>query len=234
MLEIRNLISHHGRRKIINGVSVSVRGSSWFGIIGANGSGKTTFLKSISGRHSISSGSVLLNGKAIHLNRHNLAEGISFMPTINSLPNILTVDQVLNLVSPDVRNENNDIENVLDIASFRQNKIGQLSSGLKQRVCLGLAFRQNCKVVALDEPFNWLDPVCAFDLKELLSAKVKAGLTLVTAMHDISTFSRYCDSGLLMKQGGTVIEISSKTMTTYRDDPFGFEKMIVKRFRENE
>ena len=115
---------------------------------------------------------------------------------------------------------------------FLDRKCGALSAGMGQRVALLAAFLDLPAIVILDEPFNWLDPLTAFDVKEALRALVTArAMTLVTALHDVSTMTAFCDRGLLMAGGRIALTMEEAELRAGLADPVGFERAMVERLR---
>ena len=105
---------------------------------------------------------------------------------------------------------------------------------MKQRLAIFLAFLGGPRAVILDEPFTWLDPVCAYDTKQALAELVaKDGLTLVTALHEMATMVGYCHSGVLMREGRIGWRLSEAEMEAGRRDSPGFEAQMIRRLRES-
>ena len=99
-------------------------------------------------------------------------------------------------------------------------RIGTLSQGMRQRLAIFCAFLARPRAVLLDEPFNWLDPISAFDTKAALAGLVAQGLTLVTALHDIASLVRQCEAGLLLSDGRSAsrlgaADIDGRARATY-------------------
>jgi ABC-type multidrug transport system ATPase subunit len=84
----------------------------------------------------------------------------------------------------------------------------------------------------LDEPFNWLDPLTAFDVKQALRALVtEEGVTLITALHDVATLTAYCDRGVLMSAGRLSLALEQAALREGLADPVAFEGRIVEQLR---
>ncbi len=232
MIELNNLTISRGQVQVLKNQSFSFPINSWIGVLGANGSGKTTLLDALSGRHQVDSGSVVIDGVDWAKNRLELAKQIGVAPTIDSLPSVLTVRQIIRLAKPSVVEIEQELLDALAIDSVLDQTIGTLSSGYRQRVCIYLAFLRQTSIVVLDEPFNWLDPVSAHDLKQALKTATKSGITLFTALHDTSTFVQYCDVGTLLSRHGKPTEISSKMMSEHRTNTVTFEKQIIQLLRD--
>lgn len=124
-----------------------------------------------------------------------------------------------------------DLGEALGIQVMLDLRIGACSAGMRQRVAIAAAFAKCHTIVVLDEPFNWLDPVAAFDLKQVLRAKVAGGLTLITALHDITTLASQCDAGLMMRDGEAALQLDRKTLAIATKDPAAFEGTMIRALR---
>ena len=87
------------------------------------------------------------------------------------------------------------------------------------------------QLVILDEPFNWLDPLAAYDVRMALKSMVRDGLTLVTALHDLATLVSACDEGALLAGGRVAMRLDSAALTAALRDPLGFERETIDRLR---
>lgn len=83
----------------------------------------------------------------------------------------------------------------------------------------------------LDEPFNWLDPVAVFDLRQSLRAMVDNGLTLMTALHDLGTLAVACDAGIMLASGNVAMELDSRLLKIAAQNPKAFERQTIDRLR---
>lgn len=233
LLELKNLIVYRGKNIIIDKVSLYISKGSWTGIIGANGSGKTTFLQAISGRSNIQSGEIYFGEKDYSNNREGLASEIGFGCNIFDLPQHLTAYQLIQLLQNGKAEKHAFLKPILGIDGFINRPIEELSSGTKQKIAIYLAFLRDPELVVLDEPFNWLDPVVAFDLKQAFKHLTEEGMTLITALHDISTFGQYCTDGMLMTANKLPLIIDKDTIEIGRADIAGFERKIIEELRNN-
>jgi ABC-2 type transport system ATP-binding protein len=146
----------------------------------------------------------------------------------------LNVREVLALVGQDIDAalaNTADIGVALNVKGLLTKQVGACSAGMKQRVAIACAFAAGRDIVILDEPFNWLDPVAAYDLKQLLRARVDDGLTLITALHDLSSFTRLCDVGAIMVDGQVAIELDRQQLQSAEIDFVGFERRMIDLLR---
>ncbi|MEL7728850.1 ATP-binding cassette domain-containing protein [Citromicrobium bathyomarinum] len=223
-----------GATPIVHELSAHIAEASWFGVIGANGSGKTTLLRAVAGRLPIASGSCAIFGEETSRDRDARASAIGFAPPIERLPASLTARELLALAGDDPAiqlERNNALWEALGIGDLLAVQAGQCSSGMKQRAALALAFARPTRIAILDEPFNWLDPVAAFDTRAALAVLVEEGLTLITALHDLTTLCGFCEAGLVMTKGRVSLALDTPTLRAGREDAAGFERDLVAALR---
>lgn len=233
-LELQRVCVSRGGQPIVRDASASVQPRSWFGIIGANGSGKTTLLRAVAGRLPITSGSCAVEGRELATIRAERARNIGFAPPIEHLPAGLQLKELLTLAGGDIVEQEqrcDDLWHALQISSLLGRKMGECSSGMRQRASIALAFANPVSLVILDEPFNWLDPVAAFDTREALAAMVGEGLTLITALHDMATLCGFCDAGIVMTEGRVTLTLSADELNAGQQDQRQFERGIIGALR---
>lgn len=221
-------------RPIVHDVSAAIAANSWFGVIGANGSGKTTLLRALAGRLPFATGSCTIFDEELTHDRNARAKAIGFAPPIEHLPALLKVRELLDLAGDPVevqQQRNAALWQALGIAELLNVPAGECSSGMRQRAALAVAFALPSRIVILDEPFNWLDPVAAFDIRAVLASLVEEGLTLVTALHDLTTLCGFCDSGMVMAKGSVSLQLDEATLRAGRDDAARFEQELVAALR---
>lgn len=234
VLSVSALTVNRGGQRIVHDASAAIPPGSWFGVIGANGSGKTTLLRAIAGRLPIAGGSCAIFGTEHADDRAARAQAIGFAPPIEHLPALLTVRELLELAGDPVavqQQRSAALWQALGIAELLDVPAGECSSGMRQRAALALAFALPCRIVILDEPFNWLDPVAAFDTRAALAAMVAQGLTLITALHDLTTLCGFCDSGIVMARGRISLQLDQATLRAGRSDAAAFESELVAALR---
>lgn len=233
-LTLADIRVDRGGRAVVRDISVTVASASWFGVIGANGSGKTTLLRGVAGRLPIAAGRCEIFGEESASDRSARAKAIGFAPPIERLPAALTIGTLLTLAGdprPIQAHRNQRLWNALGIADLTDRRVGECSSGMRQRAALALAFARPVAIVILDEPFNWLDPVAAFDTRAALAAQVRAGVTLVTALHDLTTLCGYCDAGIVMANGRLSLDLSQSDLRAGKADAERFERELVAALR---
>jgi ABC-2 type transport system ATP-binding protein len=233
---LENLTVERGGVPVIHGLSYASAAPGWIGILGANGSGKTTLLRALAGRLPVQAGRILLGSEDVTRDRAARAGRIGFAVDAAMLPAELSPREICAISARTPRAIDEPalapLRRALDVESFLDRRCGTLSAGMGQRVALLGAFLDLPAIVILDEPFNWLDPLTAFDVKNALRDLVAAqGLTLLTALHDVHTLTAYCYRGVLMSAGGIAMEMEEAELRAGLADPVAFEAAMVERLR---
>jgi ABC-type multidrug transport system ATPase subunit len=233
-LDITDLTINRSGQAIVQDISVSMMPASWFGVIGANGSGKTTLLRAIAGRLPIAQGNCAVFGEECTQDRGARAQAIGFAPPIEHFPASLRLRQLLALAGDPIEiqhERNGDLWDALGLKELLDIPAGECSSGMRQRAAIALAFAKPCRIVILDEPFNWLDPVAAFDVRAVLARLVADGLALITALHDLTTLCGFCDSGVVLAKGRVSLTLDTEMLRAGRNDSARFESDLVTALR---
>jgi ABC-type multidrug transport system ATPase subunit len=228
-LRAEHLRVERGRAVAVRDAGFTVEAGSWFGIIGANGSGKTSLLRAVAGRLPIRSGRIWIEEREVE-DRAERARRIGFAPDAAMLPAVLTAREILRIVAGDPDEALAAIGPIgaaLGIDGLLDRSIGGCSAGMRQRIAIACAFAGGKRIVILDEPFNWLDPLAAYDTRRALRAMVDRGLTLVTALHDLGTLAGSCDAGALLAEGEVKLLLDRDRLAASRVDPAGFERETI-------
>ncbi len=237
-VEIRELLVLRDGFRAVDGVSLTLGEGLWTGIVGANGSGKTSLLRALAGRIEAEAGGIVVDGEDRLADRAWRAQAFGFAPDAASLPSTLTGRELLSILvsdAPGVADADplSPLRRALGFDAFIDRRIGTLSAGMRQRLAIFCAFLRRPRLVVLDEPFNWLDPICAFDTKQALAALVAAeGLTLVTALHDMTSLVQHCGAGLLLSDGRIRRRLGPDEMAAGRRNYAEFEAEVIASLRE--
>lgn len=205
---------------VVGPIDLEVGSGEWVALIGPNGAGKSTLLKSAIGSVPFS-GEVSLGSAP-----RRLGIDIAWMPQRPTLPDEMTVAEYALLGrTPHLRYLQSEraidfaaTESALgrlDLQSLSHRRLRTLSGGEAQRVVLARALAQESPVLLLDEPTSSLDLGHAVDVLELIdSLRLHGGLTVVTAIHDLTLAERFADRLVLMASGQIVAEGSGKDVLT--------------------
>jgi iron complex transport system ATP-binding protein len=242
-LEIQNLTGGYTTKPIVKDVNLNLQAGEWLSLVGANGSGKSTFLKLLSRILSPQNGAVLLDGKVIHTQPANLvAQQLALLPQQQTVPTGITVRQLVSLGRTphqpwwqwELSKQDADKVDIAihktNLESYKERPVENLSGGERQRAFLALALAQEPKVLLLDEPTTYLDINYQLQLLELLKElNQQQNLTIVTVLHELNLAARYSNRIALFKQGslwgyGTPKEVLNPTAIT---EVFNVEALII-------
>ena len=207
MITIENISTNFGKLKALNDLNLQLNKGECIALIGPNGCGKTTLIKSILGMVLPSSGTILFNGKNIK-NDNEYRRHIGYMPQIGRYPENMTIGQVLNMIKG-IRNSNEkldtDLYNQFEIEKMLDKKMRTLSGGTTQKVSATLAFLYEPKVLILDEPTAGLDPIASEILKaKIIEAKNRGCLILITS-HLLNELEDVVSQVIFMQEGKLIM-----------------------------
>ncbi len=203
MIEIQNVSKHFGRLQVLKGVSLSCQPGQCIALIGPNGCGKTTLIKSILGMVIPSAGRILYKGEDIardFLYRHS----IGYMPQKGRYPENMTIGQVIDMIR-DIRGSKvQHDEQLIDAFGLKEmfdKRMRTLSGGTTQKVSASLAFLFDPEVLILDEPTAGIDPLAAEILKDKIVAEHQKGKLIFITSHLLSELDELVTHVVLMQEG---------------------------------
>jgi ABC-2 type transport system ATP-binding protein len=214
VLSVKNLSKNYGHIKALKNISFSVPEGTVFGILGPNGSGKTTTLGTITDILKPTSGSYTL------FDETPTAEQRKKMGTLLETPNFyhyLSGVKNLEIAAEIKQHGKEDIDHVLEIVDLTKRKDSKFSTyslGMKQRLAIASCLLGNPKLLVFDEPTNGLDPVGISEIRELMKELHRQGKTIIMASHLLDEVEKVCTHVAILKSGelittGNVNEILS-------------------------
>jgi cobalamin transport system ATP-binding protein len=212
-LEARDVHAAYYREEVVSGLSMEVRSGDFIGIIGPNGSGKTSFLKAISRALRPREGLVLLGEEDLYgLPARQVARELAMVPQDPSVSfGFTSLEVVLMGRNPHLGRLQAAGPRDLEIARQAMEKaniwhladrpINELSGGERQRVIIAQALAQDPGILLLDEPTQHLDINHQLALLRMLSEMCAQGLAVIAVMHDINLASQYCGQIMIVRRG---------------------------------
>ncbi len=207
LVEVKNIKKNYGKNEAVKGISFNIKEDEILGLLGPNGSGKTTTIGMLLGLLKPTSGEILINSQKLEGNRIEILEQINFISPYIELPKKLTVKQNLTVYGKlyKINNINERIEFLsekLRLGELLNSITGELSSGQKNRVSLAKALINEPKVLLLDEPTASLDPEVGDFVRSFLEDyKKEKKISILLASHNMNEVTRLCKSILMMKDG---------------------------------
>ena len=203
MIEIKNINKKFGKLEVLSNINLSFKKGECIALIGPNGCGKTTLIKTILGMVLSDNGTIECNGKSIH-NEYLYRSNIGYMPQIGRYPNNMTIGQIIEMIKK-IRNSNENLDEDLlkafELEKMFDKQMRTLSGGTTQKVSAVLAFLFNPEIMILDEPTAGLDPLASEILKEkIIKEKEKGKLILITS-HLLSELDDLITEIIFMQDG---------------------------------
>ena len=213
MIKVNQLKKSFGTNEVLKGVDLEMDGAGVFAILGPNGSGKTTIIKSILGMILPDSGEILINDTNIK-KQWEYRKGIDYLPQIARFPENLTVSELIRMVK-DIREQEGNEKQLIalfELAPYLKRRLRNLSGGTRQKVNLVLCFMFDNDLIILDEPTVGLDPVAMICLKELIVEERSKGKTIIITTHIMDVVEELADTIVFLLEGKIYFKGSLKDM----------------------
>jgi iron complex transport system ATP-binding protein len=242
VLEIAGLSASYGETEILTNLDLTVPPGKITVIVGANASGKSTLLRTMSRLLAPTKGQVLLDGRSIHKTpTRELARILGLLPQSPIAPEGILVDDLVRrgrhphhgLFSSWTRKDEEAVERALTAtrtADLAERPVDELSGGQRQRVWIAMALAQQTDVLLLDEPTTFLDINHQVEILDLMVDLNRArGTTVVMVLHDLNLGARYADHLVALAEGKVYVSgppdevLTEDTVRTV----FGLESRIL-------
>lgn len=239
MIELNNVLKQYqglqGPIKALDNISVHIKKSEKFGIIGESGSGKSTLLRMINMLETPDSGTITVDGDDVLnftqkqlrmyrkkismifqqfnlLNNKTVADNIMLPLKLHKFESALNIDEVLQFVG---------------LSDKKDSYPSQLSGGQKQRVGIARALITNPKILLCDEPTSALDEKTTDEIVEVLKrAHEVYGMTIVVVTHELNVIKNLCDRTLVLEAGNVIDTINIKPSTHVLSDASYYERIV--------
>ncbi len=228
VIETQSLTRRYGRRRGIEGVTLSVPQGSLFGFLGPNGAGKTTTIRVLLGFLRPTSGAATIGGLNCWRESAKVKESVGYVPGDLRLYPWLSGRRALRLVGAargaDLSRQGNALAQMLDLDMGVP--VRRMSRGMRQKLGLIMALAPEPRVLILDEPTSALDPLMQDRLREHLRALSRRGHTVFFSSHTLSEVELLCDRIAIVRDGQLVAD---STLEAIRR---GAGRSIVIRWKE--
>ncbi len=218
-----------GSETIINDLSFDIKRGETFGLLGSNGSGKTTIIRALLGIYQPTSGNLLIDNKEYAVNS---GIKLSYLPEERGLykkESVMTVmtyfGQLKGLTKHDaIKWSMNYLERV-GLADKAKTRLDKLSGGQQQKIQLGVTIMNDPELLILDEPTKGFDPINRRLLMNIIEEHQQSGATVIFVTHQMEEVERLCDRIILLKNGeasayGTIEDVKKKFNGASLDDIF--------------
>lgn len=186
IIEIKNLEKSFRNQKIIDNLSMSIPENCVYGLLGANGAGKSTIFKMLTGLMRPDSGKILFRGQPWR--RKNLEEIGCLIETPPIYENLSAWEnlKVRALILGEKEERIREVLEIVDLTDTGKKPAGKFSLGMKQRLGIAIALLGHPGLLILDEPVNGLDPLGIQELRHLIRSFPKQGITVLVSSHILS------------------------------------------------
>ena len=215
IVEVKHFRMDFGRKTVVKDLSFEVKRGEIFGLLGANGSGKTTTLRALLGFYAPTSGELLVDGKPYDPEDSTVT--IGYLPEERGLyrketvmDNLLYFSELKGLKDPRAWAER--YLKRVKLSEHANTKLEKLSGGQQQKVQLGVTIMNDPKLLILDEPTKGFDPMNRRLLMEIIEESHQKGAAIILITHYMDEVEKLCDRALLLTDGvakaiGTIKEI---------------------------
>ncbi len=216
MIKLNNVTAGYNKVEIIKNINIGFEEGSITSIVGKNGCGKTTLLRTASNLLIPFRGNVTINRKDIStISNKELAKKVSFLPQLRVVPNITVYNLVMHGRYPylgfsrtpqqqDKETVREAIEN-MGLNNCIDKNIQELSGGQRQKVYIAMVLAQDTDIIFLDEPTTYLDINHQLEILEILKKLKQMGKTIIMVLHDLGNALSHSDKICLMENGEVVI-----------------------------
>lgn len=207
-IELEKINKSFGDHHVLKDLSFTVESGTAFGLLGRNGSGKTTTIRIIMDIFPADSGAVAINGESVrkYLGRIGyLPEERGLYPKRIILEQMVYLGELRGMKAADAKRRAVELLERLDAADYLKRRLDTLSKGNQQKIQLAIALITDPDILILDEPFSGLDPVNAGVLKNLVSEMVAAGKLVIFSSHQMASVEEFCDDICIIDHGEIVL-----------------------------
>lgn len=201
--EIRDISKKYKDKDCFRNLNLKLEEGKCYGIIGKNGTGKTSLISILAGVRTCDSGEFLLDGVNLFKNTSALNANVAYVPQQNPLvPELSGLDNLKFFYDKDKLKESleNGVLKRLGVDEFVKTRVSRMSGGMKKRLSIGCAINANPKILLLDEPGAALDLICKETIRKYICEfKANGGIVLI-ATHEVEEIA-ICDEHYILKDG---------------------------------
>ena len=217
MIRLKKVSKSFKENKALDNLTLSVDSGEIYGLLGANGAGKSTTLNLLLGFIKAESGSIeILDSEKKKINKDQIGyipENVNLYPYLSGKENLDYFCKLAGLKFDSSQLSNLLLDCSLDIDAH--NKLtSEYSKGMRQKVGIAIALAKNASIYLLDEPASGLDPMASNELSEILKKLSSSGATILMASHDLFRVRETCDKIGIIKNGSLIKEMSSKDVSS--------------------
>ena len=210
-VEIRNLTKVFDGKEVLRGCNLTVQSGTIYGLLGANGAGKTTMFKLITGLLSPTAGNVKVQGETLSIDKKDFLRKMGILIETPVFYDHLSAKENLEIHLSYMEQSFEKIGQVLEMVGLGdtgKQPVSKFSLGMKQRLAIGRAISHSPQILILDEPINGLDPMGIRQIRNLFLSLAKDGMTLLISSHILSEIEHIADVVVVLTNGNVMQEVA--------------------------
>lgn len=234
VIETANLTKQYGALTAVNKLNLKVERGAIHGFLGPNGAGKSTTIKILVGLLKATEGSAKVLGQEVHVDQADARLGIGYMPELPRFPKHLKGAELLDIYGRmygmSQQERQTQIPRLIDLVGLkgRENDlIGKYSKGMQQRIGIAQALLNNPELVILDEPSIGLDPVGMIEVRELVKAIRKGGMTVFVSSHLLFEVEQICSHVTIINRGQALVSDTLDNVSRMISGPAAMQVEVV-------
>lgn len=218
MIKLENVCKHFEGKTVLNNLDIEVKSGEIYGLLGANGAGKSTTLNLILGFLEPDNGVINManieDGSEVNRDKIGyIPENVNLYPYLSGIENLDYFSRIAGLKFTNTQLNSFLLECGLNREDF-QKSISEYSKGMRQKVGIAIAFAKKAKVLLLDEPASGLDPLASTELSTTLKNLSDKGTAVLMASHDIFRVRETCDRIGILRNGSLIDQMDTANVTT--------------------
>ena len=216
LLQCINLSKNFGKKQILKNVNLTIPRGKIIGLLGKNGTGKSTLIKLINDLLTVSSGQILVNGKPIGTESKKI---ISYLPERTCLDKNMTVEKTVKYFEEFYDNFDSEKAYKLlqDLDLDITQKLSKMSKGMQEKVQLVLVMSRKAELYILDEPLGGVDPATRDYILDTILTNFNEGASVIISTHLISDIERILDNVIFIDKGEIILTAEADELRTRED-----------------
>lgn len=203
MISVKNISKKFGKLQVLKDFNLEFQLGNSYALMGPNGSGKTTIIKTILGMVVPDSGEILVKDQPIK-GSHTYRKDIGYMPQIGRYPGNMKIGQLFSMmkdIRPEIKNYDLDLVEAFELDQMKDKAMSTLSGGTRQKVSAALTFLFSPDILILDEPTAGLDPIAVEILKSKIKKERESGKLILITSHIMSDLEELTNQAVYIFEG---------------------------------
>ena len=211
LVEFKNVCKSYGEKKVLKDINLTIPRGKIIGLLGKNGTGKSTLIKLLNDLLTPTSGEILINGEKVGVNSKKI---ISYLPERTYLDKSMTVEKVINYFEDfyDNFDSKKALKLLKDLDLDVNQKLNKMSKGMQEKVQLVLVMSRKAELYILDEPLGGVDPATRDYILDTILNNFDEGASVIISTHLISDIEKILDEVIFIDKGKIILQDSAEEL----------------------